>query len=79
VTAFVDEKALRMVFSPYHLAHVQGWFGETMCGRWIDYTKGWTFGNLTSLAWLGRISQRPKANKFCAQCAIHYKDINADI
>ena len=75
MTAFVDEKALRMVFSPYHLAHVQGWFGETMCGRWIDYTKGWKMGNLTSLAWLGKIAQRPKANRFCQQCAIHYKDV----
>lgn len=78
MSTFLDEKTMRMVFSPTRLCHVQGWFGETVCGRWIDYTKDWQMGSLTSLAWLGRIAQRPKANKFCAQCAIHYKDVKYD-
>lgn len=78
MTAFVDEKAIRLVFSPSHLLHVQGWFGETICGKWINYPKGWKVGTLTSLTYLGSIAQRPRANKFCATCAAEYKDINAD-
>lgn len=76
---FVDnEKTLRMVCSSSNISHVKGWFEETVCGKYINYNKGWYMGSLTSLAYLGRIAQRPKANMFCAQCARHYKDVKYD-
>lgn len=78
MSTFIDEKALRMVFSPSYLSHVEGWFGYTVCGRWINHSKGWRTGALTSFAWLGKISQRPKANYFCTQCAASFRDFQED-
>ena len=78
MTAFVDELAITIVFSPAHRSHVKGWFNETLCGKYINYWSGWKTGSLTSLAYLGRIANDRHRTLWCKTCINNYKDINAD-
>lgn len=58
--------------------HVKAWFGETACGHYCEDWTRWEFKGLTNLRHIGRMSQMPRINNFCANCAKIYKDVDVD-
>lgn len=77
MTTLLDEQCLTLVSSPTGLRHVQGWYGETLCGKWINFGyKAWSYSDLTSVRWLGKIAKGSYHGRFCKTCLRHYKDVN---
>jgi hypothetical protein len=78
VSTFLDEKALRFVYSPSHKIHVKSWFGQTVCGTHWEGNWEWRLGDLTSLREVGRMARSPKMNNLCGRCAKTYMDVNVN-
>jgi hypothetical protein len=80
MSTLLDERNLNLVVSPTGLRHIGGWFGNTLCGKWIDMRNTWRSHDLISVRHAGRMSKDPMVNYFCKRCASHYKDVdtNAD-
>jgi hypothetical protein len=70
----LDERHLTVWTSPSGKRHVEGWFGETLCGSWIDRSGDWHYGELTSLRYLAKIAQNPSTT-WCKRCINNYKDV----
>jgi len=78
VSSLLDENTMQLVISNSGIIHVKSWFERTACGkRCWDIDKWWS-GGLTNLRWIGRLAQRPEANRFCKGCARIYKDVNVN-
>ena len=77
---WLDDLDYRLVESPTYKLHVEAWFGETMCGKYINYGyKQWGYHNLTSLRWLATNAQSPNPySRMCKACLKHYKDVIID-
>ena len=76
---FLDERALTLVRSPSGLAHIEGWFGETLCRKWINYGyNAWSYMYLTSVRECGRIAQKNVHGYWCKSCFREYKDVIID-
>lgn len=71
--SLLDERCMSVWRSPSGLKHVEGWFNQTICGKYIYQ---WDFDSLTSLRHIGRMSRRPDANRMCKRCANEYKDVS---
>ena len=81
MSTLLDERCLRVVASPSGKRHVEGWYGETLCGKWINYGyKQWGYSDLTSVRWLGKIAQSVGygSNTYCKRCVSNYKDVDID-
>jgi hypothetical protein len=79
--SFIDECTMTLVSSPSGLRHVQGWYGETLCGKWINYGyKKWGYLNLTSVRALGKMAQGKVYGRslYCKRCLANYKDVILD-
>lgn len=79
MSTLLDDRCIRVVSSPTGKRHVQGWYGETLCGKWINfgYMK-WGYSDLTTVRWLGKIAQgNPYGERhYCKTCLSNYKDVN---
>lgn len=75
--SLLDDRCMTLWRSPTGLSHVEGWFGNTLCGRWVDRNE-WEYKGLTSIRYLGRISHKPAENYFCKRCASNYRDVKTD-
>ena len=77
MSTLLDERVMRLVSSPTGKRHVQGWYGETLCGKWINFGyKAWSYSDLTSVRWLGRIAQQGSQRWYCKTCLNNYKDVD---
>jgi len=76
--SLLDERALTVFTSPSGMLHIGAWFGQTACGAYVDSHKGWSYQQLTSLRYVGRMSRRASANRMCKRCANEYKDVRDD-
>jgi len=77
MSTFLDSNEITLLESPSGLRHVKAWYGQTVCGKYCE-DRSWSYKGLTNLRWLGRIAQRPQANRFCKTCAAVYKDVKYD-
>jgi hypothetical protein len=77
-SALMDDNDIQLVISSSGIKHVKAWFELTVCGKYCGDNYKWSYGGLTSLRWIGRVSQRPRANNFCLRCAANYKDVNVN-
>jgi hypothetical protein len=75
MSTFMDERCITIWTAPSGKRHVEGWFGEALCGKWIDKS-AWRYFDLTSLRYLGRIGRNPSG--YCKVCASNYKDVDID-
>ena len=81
MSTFMDERVMRLVSSPSGLRHVQGWYGETLCGVWINFGyKKWGFSDLTSVRWLGKIAQGKGygSTQYCKRCMKNYEGMDTN-
>lgn len=76
MNSLLDERCMTVWRSPSGLRHVEGWYGESLCGKWIDRST-WTYIDLTSIRYLGRISQG-NGHGFCKRCMNNYKDVKVN-
>ena len=76
--AFVDENQIQLTISRSGLTHVKGWYEQTVCGKFCGDKYVWSYGGLTSLRRLGRMSRNASANRICKQCSNEYKDVRDD-
>lgn len=74
MSTFMDERCMTIWAAPSGLKHVEGWFNQALCGKFIS--QNWSFRELTSLRYLGRIGRNPSG--WCKTCASNYKDVNVD-
>ena len=75
---FLDEQANPIVISSTGVRHAKAWFEQTVCGKYCGDTHKWSYGGMVSLRWLGRVAQRPEANRFCKRCASNYEGVNVN-
>jgi hypothetical protein len=81
VSTLLDESCLTIYESPSGKQHVEGWFGETICGTYINFGyKQWSYKWKVSLRYLGKVAQNPSHESWCKRCLNTYKDVdvNAD-
>ena len=78
MNTLLDERCMRLVSSPTGKRHVQGWYGETLCGKFINFGyQQWGFSDLTSVRFLGKIAQGKAASRwYCKTCLNNYKDVD---
>lgn len=74
--SLLDERCMRLWRSPSGLTHVEGWFNETICHKYID-SGNWQWWMLTSLRHVARMSQS-NSRDMCKVCAREYKDVIVD-
>ena len=74
MSTLLDERCMSVWTAPSGLKHVEGWFNQALCGKYIG--SNWKFRELTSLRYLGRIGRNPSG--YCKICASNYKDVNVD-
>lgn len=75
--SLLDERCLAVWESPSGKRHVEGWFSQTLCGKYIY---NWTWIELTSVRWLGKIAQGVgyRHTDYCKRCVSSYKDVNVN-
>lgn len=79
MSTLLDDRVMTLVRSPSGLAHVEGWYGETLCGKWINYGyMKWSYLYLTSVRECGKIAQKNMYGYWCKSCFRQYKDVNID-
>lgn len=78
--SFLDERCMTIWTSPSGKRHVEGWFSETLCGRFLDRSNGWHYADLTSVRWLGKLAQGIGYghSTYCKRCLANYKDVNVN-
>jgi hypothetical protein len=77
--SFLDSMELVVYESPSGKYHVQGWFGNTVCGTYINFGyKGWSWKFKASLRYLGKVALNPSHDTWCKRCINQYKDVNVD-
>ena len=78
--SLLDERCMTIWTSPAGKRHVEGWYGETLCGCWIDNSSGWHYGELTSVRWLGKLAQGIGygSSLCCKRCFANYKDVDTN-
>ncbi len=77
-STFLDEMCMTTWISPAGKRHVGAWYGQVVCGAFVDSHNGWRISSLTSLRYLGRIAQGPQSGVWCKRCVNHYKDVNVN-
>jgi hypothetical protein len=79
MSTFMDERTMTLVSSPSGLRHVQGWYGETLCGIWINFGyKQWGYSDLTSIRWLGKIANGGNRSGYCKRCLKKYEGMDTN-
>lgn len=73
--SLLDANEIQLVIASSGTRHVRGWYGMTVCGKYCEDNYKWSYGGLTNLRWIARVSQRPQINRFCKSCASQYKDV----
>lgn len=74
--SLLDEKCITIYRSPSGKRHIGAWYGQVQCGAFVDTHNGWSWDQLTTLRWCGKVAQRPGINGFCKRCASQYKDVD---
>lgn len=77
MSTLLDSSDLVVVESPSGKYHVEGWYGETICGTWINYGyNGWSYKWKASVRYLGKTAQMSRSGMWCKRCINQYKDVN---
>ena len=74
----LDDRCMTIWTSPSGKRHVGGWFGMVLCGSFVDSHNGWSWKELTSVRYLGRIAQGKPSSNWCKRCINNYKDVIID-
>jgi hypothetical protein len=81
VSTLLDESCLTVVESPSGKYHIEGWFGNALCGSYVNYGyKAWSYKWRVSIRYLAKTVQGPHSTLWCNRCLNNYKDVdvNAD-
>jgi hypothetical protein len=76
--SFLDDLDFVVYESPSGKYHVEGWFGDTVCGTYINFGyKQWGYKWKVSLRYLGKIANQP-SQTWCKRCMNNYRGMNVD-
>ena len=79
MSTLLDSSDLTVVESPTGKYHIEGWYGETICGTFINYGyKAWGYKWKASVRYLAKVAQGTNSGIWCKRCLANYKDVNVD-
>ena len=77
MSTLLDDNVINVYRSSSGKRHIEGWYGQTLCGSWIDRANDWHWTDLTSVRQLGRIAQQGTRSRiYCNRCLNNYKDVD---